>query len=214
VSSTSWLARRRRTVGTVSVQLAFGSAEVDGPKRDDLEGLLCGPGEVVRQGGTARVSVVVTEPWRAESLLDLYATIDLAGDTAPAEGGGLSVRTPFTEGLAELAERWTTGALTIPPGDLLLDGGRLRAWLMAAGEPVPGRPDAWQLGLSATDAAWARVGAALAAAGVPGALVGPRRRGELAGAAYRVLGVRRLRRLRELVGPPPPAAPLLAWPTV
>ena len=104
--------------------------------------------------------------------------------------------------------------MLLPPGDLVLDGGRLRAWLLASGEPVPGRADAWQLGLGDNADSWPRIGAALSAAGVPGVFVGPRRRGETGGAAYRVVGARRLRRLRELVGPAPSGAPLLAWPTV
>jgi hypothetical protein len=202
----------------VSVQLAFGSAEVDGPKPDDLEGLLCGPGEAVRALGTdgdaARVSVVVREPWRADALLELYAAVGLPGDTEPAEQGGLSVRTPFSPVLGPLVARWAAGAVLLPPADLQLDGGRLRAWLLASGEPVPGRTDAWQLGLGDNADAWPRIGSALAGAGVPGAFVGHRRRGEIGGAAYRVVGARRLRRLRELVGPPPAAAPLMAWPTV
>ena len=196
------------------MQLAFGSAEVDGPKPDDLEGLLCGPGEAVRLGGTARISTVVREPWRAETLLELFAAVGMAGDTEEAEGGGTSVRTPFSAALADIVARWTAGAVLLPPGDLQLDGGRLRAWLLASGEPIPGRADAWQLGLGDNADAWPRIGAALAAAGVPGVFVGHRRRGETGGAAYRVVGARRLRRLRELVGPAPSGAPLLAWPTV
>jgi hypothetical protein len=212
----------------MSVQLAFGSVEVTGPRLEDLEGLLCGSGEVVRRPNgapatkpAARVSVVVHEDWRATALLAGLETLDLAGDTGPAEGGGRSVRTPFSDRLVDLASRWTRGAMTLPPEDLMLDGGRLRCWLLAAGQPVPGRLDAWDLGLPDQEAGWPRIGAALAAAGVPGALVGPRRRaaageddaGPGARAVYRVLGVRRLRRLRELVGPPPAEAPRLAWPT-
>jgi hypothetical protein len=209
----------------MSVQLAFGSVEVTGPRLDDLEGLLCASGEIVRRPRTdqpaARLSVVVHEPWRAESLLAALQSLDLGGDTEPAEGGGQSVRTPFSPLLVDLARRWTKGAMTLPPEDLALDGGRLRAWLIASGQPVPGRVDAWDLGLPDAEAGWPRIGAALAAAGVPGALVGPRRRaatsedeaGAPARAVYRVLGVRRLRRLRELVGPPPAQAPRLAWPT-
>ena len=44
-------------------------------------------------------------------------------------------------------------------------------------------------------AAWGAVGAALSAAGIAGVLVGPR----AAGPAYRIVGQRRLGRLRELV---------------
>ena len=56
--------------------------------------------------------------------------------------------------------------------------------------------------------AWAPVGAALATAGVPGMLVGPRADGP----AYRIVGTRRLNRLRELVGEAPAGASLTEWP--
>lgn len=44
----------------------------------DLEGLLAGPGQVVRMGGTARISVVVDEAWRAHTLLAEFARRGLA----------------------------------------------------------------------------------------------------------------------------------------
>jgi len=44
--------------------------------------------------------------------------------------------------------------------------------------------------------------------GISGALVGPR----AGGPAYRVVGQRRLHRLRELVGDPPPGVPDTDWP--
>jgi hypothetical protein len=48
----------------------------------------------------------------------------------------------------------------------------------------------------------------MSAAGVAGAFVGPR----AGGPAYRVVGLRRLQRLRELVGDPPAAVPAADWP--
>src|SRR4051812_45018766 len=67
----------------------------------------------------------------------------------------------------------------------------------------------YTLALGASDEpAWGAVGAALAAAGIPGVLVGPRADGP----AYRIVGQRRLGRLRELVGGPPEGVPPQAWP--
>jgi hypothetical protein len=56
---------------------------------------------------------------------------------------------------------------------------------------------------------WPAVGAALAGAGVPGVLLGPRADGP----AFRFVGSRRLARLRELVGDPPVGVPEAAWPS-
>jgi hypothetical protein len=68
----------------------------------------------------------------------------------------------------------------------------------------------YTLCLGASDQqAWLAVGSALAVAGIPGVLVGPR--GD--GPAYRIVGRRRLARLVELVGDPPPGVPVGAWPT-
>ena len=92
-----------------------------------------------------------------------------------------------------------------PPTDLMLDGGRLRWWLIAAGTPDP---LGWMLKLNPVEAVWSAAGSALAAAGVSGAFLGPR--GE--GPAYRLTGKRRLSRLRELVGDPPASIPVEAWP--
>jgi hypothetical protein len=58
--------------------------------------------------------------------------------------------------------------------------------------------------------AWLAIGSALAVAGVPGALVGPRADGP----AYRIVGRRRLVRLLELVGDRPPGVPEDAWPSL
>jgi len=48
----------------VGRQLSLFGVEAGSPVPEDLEGLLAGPGQVVRMGGTARVSVVVDELWR------------------------------------------------------------------------------------------------------------------------------------------------------
>jgi hypothetical protein len=173
----------------------------------DLEGLLCGPAHLVQRADAARISVVVPDPWRAEALQADLVVLGLDGDVRPTlRGDGISVRTPFDPRLLPLARRWTRGAHVAPPPDLVLDGGRLRWWLIAAGMPDP---LGWLMKLNPTEAVWAPAGSALAGAGVCGAFLGPR--GD--GPAYRLTGKRRLARLRELIGDPPASAPVEAWPS-
>jgi len=189
-------------------QLSFFSADALPATPDDLEGLLCCAGQVVRQGDAARVSVVVQkdEQWRVQVLVDALHELGLGGEVVPAEGDALAVRTPFTSALAGVAARWSTAGAKRPPADLALDGPRLRWWAMAAG-----RPDAqgFLLRLGPQDeSSWPGIGAALARAGLPGALLGPRADGP----AYRLIGAKRLARLRELVGAPPAGLPDEVWP--
>jgi hypothetical protein len=190
----------------VSGQLSFFSAEALPPTVYDLEGLLAGPGQIVRRGDAARVSVVVAEPWRVDALVASMAALGLDADVAPAAEGRSTVRTGFVPALLPVATRWTSGALKLPPAGLHLDGPRLRWWAMAAGRADT---SGYALALGPSDEpAWPVVGAALAAAGVPGTFVGPRADGP----AYRIVGQRRLSRLRELVGPAPDGVPEQAWP--
>jgi hypothetical protein len=190
----------------VSGQLSFFSAEALPPSVHDLEGLLAGPGQIVRRGDRARVSVVVEPGWRVEALVDAMGVVGLEADVAPSGESRTAVRTMFIPALLPLATRWTSGALKLPPPGLHLDGPRLRWWALAAGRTEPA---GYALGLGQSDEpAWPGIGAALAAAGVPGTFVGPRAEGP----AYRVVGRRRMARLRELVGPPPTGAPAEAWP--
>jgi hypothetical protein len=201
----------------------------------DLEGLLAGPGQVVRMGGTARISVIVDEAWRARTLLAEFALRGLAatgqrtsaatgqpdgagaGDAAVA--GHIGVRTAFSASLAPIAARWLRGALTRPPEDFDFNGQMLRMWFIAAGQPHgpqrPGRSGAMPssravtLRLSATDqSAWPAVGAALRRAGLPAELIGPRG----GGPAYRIVGTRRIAGFLELIGSRPESVPESAWP--
>lgn len=201
-------------------QMSLFSAAAREPRAADLDGLLAGSGQVVRRGDTARVSVVVAESWRARAIaaelgrLDLDAEIvEIRGDDSTG-GGGLTVRTPWTAALRPMADAWTRGAIKMPPAGWELDGPRLRWWCLAAGAAgdggdAPRSTPSYTLLLGRGDEpAWPPIGAALAAAGVPGLLVGPRADGP----AYRVVGQRRVRRLRELVGDPPDGVPAPAWP--
>jgi hypothetical protein len=190
----------------VQEQLSFFGVEATPPSADDLEGLLAGAGQAVLRGAEARVSVVVEDAWRVDALIAELALRDLDAERVPAEQGGTSVQTPFTPALRALAVRWTSGALKLPPVGFVLDGPRLRLWAIAGGR-LEGAAYHLQLGPH-DDPVWTKVGAALAAAGVAGTFVGPRADGP----AYRVLGARRLSRLRELVGEAPAGAPDSAWP--
>jgi hypothetical protein len=196
-------------------QMSLFSAGAREPMLVDLEGLLAGPGQVVRRGDVARVSVVVTVGWRADALAAEMGSLGVEPETEPAEpanpgGQSVTVRTPWLTELLDVANRWTHGAVKVPPPGWVLDGGRLRWWCLSAGSgPAADQPAMYTLALGASDEpAWGAVGAALAAAGIAGALVGPRADGP----AYRIVGQRRLARLRELVGDTPHGVPVEAWP--
>ncbi|MEU8387771.1 hypothetical protein [Micromonospora sp. NPDC048842] len=189
-------------------QLVFFGADAAEPTVADLAGLLAGPGEVVRMGGTARLSVQVDAAWRVHVLVAELASRGLAASWEPAEGARHAVRTSYTRVLKPLAAAWLHGTTKRPPAAFHLTGRRLRLWLAAAGMPEP--PDCFLLRLGADDqGCWEPMGVALASAGLAGTLLGP---GE-GGPAYRITGRRRLARLAELVGGPPTAAPAGAWPT-
>jgi hypothetical protein len=187
-------------------QLSLFSAAAREPRVDDLEGLLAGPGQVVRRAGAARVSVVVVDSWRVDALVAELSVLGLEPELEAAEPGSTTVRTPWLAELSAMADAWTRGAVKVPPPGWALDGARLRWWCCSAGT---GQSALYTLALGANDEpSWQPVGAALAASGVPGMLVGPRADGP----AYRIVGQRRLGRLRELVGDPPAGAPGDAWP--
>lgn len=187
----------------MSDQLSLFAPAMQGPAIADLQGLLAGPGQAVRRNGTARLSVIVTDSWRAEGLLAEFAQRGLGGDTAP-DGDALTVRTEFSTKLAQVAALWLRGAVKRPPDGFAFDGPSLRQWTIAAGMAAPG---GHLLRLGPTDEpAWPAIGSALAAAGLPATFVGVRADGP----GFRVTSRRRLARLRELIGEPPPGA--TAWP--
>jgi hypothetical protein len=188
-------------------QLSLFGATAREPALTDLDGVLAGNGKIVRRDGTARVSVVVAEQWRAHVLAQQMADLlGLTAEIAPAELG-LTVRTPWLADLLAVADGWSRGAVKVPPPGWVLDGARLRWWCLAEGVAGPG---VYTLHLGASDQqSWLAVGSALAIAGVPGVLVGPRADGP----AYRIVGRKRLGRLVELVGDAPAGVPSTAWPT-
>lgn len=186
------------------------AAGMSDPSYDDLEGLLVGPGTIERRGDAARVCIGVAEDWRAEVVLRGLAVLG-PGAEVSTSAQGLDVRTAYLPELYDLAQRWHSFAGKHPPAGLRLDGARLWWWCVAAGSVEAA---GYRLGLAAvdSDAVWSAVGAALATAGVPAALVGHQRR-SADGPAYRVVGARRLVRLSELVGPAPHGVPVEAWPS-
>jgi hypothetical protein len=99
-----------------------------------------------------------------------------------------------------LARAWPEAA-----AQLFLSGSRLRLWVAAAGEPVAG---GYALGLDpgkdSPDQLLA-IDAALVRAGLAGEVSGD-------GRHYVITGRRRLKRLAELVGERPEAAPEDLWP--
>jgi hypothetical protein len=216
-------------------QLSVFGVEARPPTPMDLEGLLAGAGQVTRMGGTARVSIVVEAAWRAVALRAECALRGLVSTCEPAtiEGhvaaetpepaealfgrapGGIAFRTAYSTALAPLGVRWLRGAVKHPPDRFALDGRRLRLWAVAAGSPDGVNAFLLRLGTRApghgeteTEPVWDAVGAALAGAGLPAVLLGPRAEGP----AYRIVGRRRIARLAELIGEPPRQAPPGEWP--
>jgi hypothetical protein len=106
------------------------------------------------------------------------------------------VRTAYTRRLNGLARAWPEAS-----AQLFLSGPRLRLWVAAAGGP---RPGGWVLGLDPAKDRHA-VEAALVRAGLAGRVSEDGRR-------YLISGARRVRRLAELVGERPSAAPEEFWP--
>jgi hypothetical protein len=120
---------------------------------------------------------------------------EVAQPAAPPKPG-FEVLTAYSRRLNGLARGWPEAA-----AQLFLSGPRLRLWVAAAGEPVAG---GYALGLDPGKDSQA-IDAALVRAGLAGRLSGD-------GRHYLIMGKRRLRRLAELVGERPPAAPAHLWP--
>ena len=174
----------------------FGAAAAE-PMLDDLDGVLLAGGHWARLGGTARLSILVADTWRADALSDAFARRGVAEGARSVEvaQNGISVRTAFSSALALYAQRWMRGANESPPQGLVLTPGGLRLWAAAAGR----MDDAgYVLGTSAgDDVVHLAAGAQLARLGLAAASLKQR-----PGPGWRITSVRRLRRLAEVVGEP------------
>lgn len=191
----------------MSEQLALFDGGIADVELADLEGLLVAGAALVRHGPEVRLSLIVGQPWRAAALIEEFELRGLAGEVASTFDGQFAVRTPFARDLAPLAQGWTSGSVKRAPANWKLTPARTRLWALAAGT-TDQRGYLLGLGRSDDPAGWSRVGAALAGAGLTGTLLGLRS----GGPAYRIVGQRRLRRLRALIGIPPTGVPVSAWP--
>ncbi len=192
----------RRSRGSVERQPSLFSAELAEPTPGDLAGVLAGAGQVVRMGGTARVSVVVAEEWRAAALLAAFDERGLSGSRVPSVEGNVGVRTAFCTPLAALADGWLRGTVKRPPVGFRLAGLVPRLWALTGGHADS---TGYLLPLPADDAGWQDLRSALLAAGVVAELL-------TGGPALRVVGRRHLLPLADLLGPRPRGAPPGAWP--
>jgi hypothetical protein len=186
-------------------QLPFFAAASADPIASDLAGLLIGPGQVVRMGGTARVSIVVDAPWRVHALAAELGLRKLGMQWEPSSvEGHYGVRTSYTGMLAPLSALWLRGAVKAPPAGFLLDGLRLRLWFTGAGSVnEDGTEVLLRLGTS-DELCWKPAARALNALGLPA---------ETVRTALRITGRRRLRWFTELIGEPISSVPPGAWPT-
>jgi hypothetical protein len=190
-------------------QLSFFSAEATPPAVTDLSGLLAGPGQTVSSAAGARISVVIDEPWRARAVAQLIDEAGLLVEIARSEEGRQLVRTGVVPELSTLAREWTRGAVKAVPPTWVPDARELRMWAVAAGYGENGG-ERFVLGLDphAPDT-HPQLALALMRAGIAPTLIGTR--GPRPG--LRIAGRRRLLRLMESIGDPPPDAdPDLGWP--
>lgn len=198
-------------------QLSLFSADLTPPQLDDLGGLLAAQAQLVAGNGGVRLSILLPDVWRARALqrecrvrdvpAEIVEDATEAADRSRAPASVL-LRTDRTPLLEEMARRWTRGAVKSVPADIVITAGFLRCWTLAAGRPAeigfllgvdPHAPDTHEL-----------LAAACAAAGLAGSLLGVRG----GGPAVRIVGYRRCSRLAEMIGTPPPEAPVGAFPAL
>ena len=198
-------------------QLSFFSADLTPPQRDDLGGLLAAHGQLVRAASGVRLSILLDSEWRALALRRELRVRDVQADISQVDDGEWLLASERTIELSDLQRDWVRGAVKSVPVDLRADVGFLRCWVLAAGRVAPMGPagpgspsdSGYLLGLdSRAEGTHEPLAALLARTGVTAALVGVR----AGGPALRVLGRRRVGRLAEMVGTPPPEAPREAFP--
>ncbi|NLE80252.1 MAG: hypothetical protein GX610_11840 [Rhodococcus sp.] len=190
-------------------QLSFFSAESTPPAVVDLGGLLAGTGQAVTSDAGARVSVVVEDGWRAEALAQMIDEAGVPVETTRSDEGRPLVRTHSVEQLRPLVGQWTRGAVKAVPHGWVPTSRQLRMWTIACGR-AEAEGTRFVLGLDPhapqTHGPLARC---LMHAGIAPTLIGTR--GATPG--LRIAGRRRLARLAESVGEPPPHMDVEgAWP--
>lgn len=191
-------------------QLSFFSAESVPPAVADLTGLLAAHGQAMVTGGTARLSIVVDQLWRAQELAVMITDVGLQPEIARTDENTPLVRTGRDSRLVDIAAEWTRGAVKTVPGDWLPGARELRAWTLAAGTPEAS--DRYLLGLDphAPDT-HPVLASALMRVGIAPTLIGTRG----SRPALRISGRRRLSRLVENVGEPPDNTDAFAqWPQI
>lgn len=188
------------------------SAETLPPELDDLSGLLAAHGQVTGAAGGTRLSILVGDVWRADAIAAECRLRGLAVEVAPATemgqgpSGVLLVRTEATARLADVATRWTRGAVKAVPDGFAASVGALRVWIIAAGRPSP---TGYLLGLDPhAPGTHQPLAAVCARAGFAGAIVG----GATAAPVIRLTGRKRILRLAEFVGDGPPGVARGTWP--
>jgi hypothetical protein len=184
--------------GQGAVQFSLFGAEAAEPVLDDLDGVLLGGGHWARLGGTARLSIVVADRWRAVALAEEFTAREVAAQTGAVEAAhqGFVARTAFCAALSPQAARWTRGANQGAPPGLVLTAGALRLWAIAAGRADG--PGYLISTAAAGDAVHLVAGAQLARLGLAAVSLTHR-----PGPGWRITSVKRLRRLAELLGEPP-----------
>jgi hypothetical protein len=204
-------------------QLSLFSADIVEPQPADLGGLLAAHGQIAMDAAGARLSVLLDTAWRAEALLreclvrDIAARVISVDDVSDTDKTGVPAWTPTgreallrterSPELGPLAAAWTRGAVKSVPDRLDLSAGLLRCWVLVAGRPDeagfllgldPHAPDTHE-----------PLAAACARAGIAGSFIGVRG----GGPGIRVVGYRRISRLAELLGSPPPGSPRGVFPS-
>jgi hypothetical protein len=179
----------------------FGAATAV-PALEDLDGVLLAGGHWVRHDDRARLSVLVDRRARADALADAFAERGVGPAEIAETQLGVTVRTAFAAVLTGHAQRWTRGAKEAPPAGFRLTPSGLRLWAIAAGR----RDEAGYVLATAEpdDLIHLAAGSQLARLGV--ASVALTSRGH---PGWRVTSHKRLRRLAELLGEPPPG---VDWP--
>lgn len=211
-------------------QLSLFSAETQEPAIDDLAGLLAGPGQSMHSAMGARISVVVPDLWRAEAICaDILLTgidaecvwSDENSPPARAESNFVRARTEsdfaLARGEANLAlarteanprltvlhRAWSAGAVKAVPDGWSPSARALRLWVLAAGHR-DGLHYVLGLDPHAPDT-HAPLATSLMRVGIAPTLISHRGH-----PALRITGRKRIGRLLENIGAPPPGAD--EWP--